>query len=248
MEWVPAVIMILGSIGGWIVAVIISSREIRKTFENAAKLDSAKSKRDLSLRAADEMIQALRGMERAYSEFSEWYGTTVQTVKIDAQDNAVSHDWLNEFEAEVFLRWNKTWRSGAEVAITFETWQIVLSPFKGIHEELANANLRFIMSIQSLRPFIVVLNAETWLRLQQCADSLKETRLDIACYIMDFVKELQNYFHSPLFGGVTIPPRQPTDPKYKVLTLSANCSRNSRPPGSDAVGPDEVPLSTGKNS
>lgn len=59
------------------------------------------------------------------------------------------------------------------------------------------------------------LNNEQMLKIE--IDSLVDTCADLQMYIIDFKKVLQNNFYKK-YGLPLLKQRQPTDPKYKVLT------------------------------
>ncbi|HEX9750538.1 MAG TPA: hypothetical protein VGB22_04525 [candidate division Zixibacteria bacterium] len=217
-QWGQVLLTIAIAVGGWMVAFWVSNRQVRKTFERSARLADKQAKCEMSMTAADEMIKSLREMERAYGDFVEWISTRSAVLKWEASKLSIPVRSLADFQKETVERWRSTVSAGTACGQTFESRQVILNRFLPFHDKLSSVNLRFIESIGALFPLLSPRAAKDWDALKDQLGQLKELSWDVTCYTHDFIVGLQNEFHSPLYGYL-IPRRQPTDPRYKVLSV-----------------------------
>jgi hypothetical protein len=206
------------SIGGWIVGFWTSSCQVRKSFELSVKLDRERAARELSDRAAGEMIAALRTMAQAFADFDHWFREKANSLRQQAAKGGVPLQTHIDFQNEFLERWGKTWGTGTTEGFAFDSRQVILNSFVGFQKELGEANLRFIHEIQSVSPLFYPKTDGGWESLVAESAKCSEICWDVRSYAYDFTVELQNLIHSPLFN-YKIPARKPADPKYKVLTL-----------------------------
>lgn len=204
------------AIGGWIVGFWTSSRQIKRSFELSAKMDRERMSRELSFKATEEIIQVLRNMADEFNDFDQWFRSSILSLRLESSKSEIPLQTFVDFQKEFLERWRKTSNSGIALSFAFESRQVILHPFLEVKKELAATNLRFIKGIDNVTSPFCPRTEEAWDKLQ--AESAKFTEIcwDVIAYARDFQSELQNLVHAPLFG-YEIPPRVPTDPKYKVL-------------------------------
>jgi hypothetical protein len=220
ISWQTLITVVL-SIGGWIVGFWTSSRQIRKNFELSVKLDRERATRELSDRAAGEMIAALCTMEQAFADFDHWFREKVNSLRQQAARGGVPLQTHIDFNNEFLERWGKTSGAGITEVSVFESRQVILNAFVGFQKDLGGASLRFTTEIQGVVPLFFPETDSGWESLVAESAKFSDICWDVRCYAYDFTVELQNLVHSPLFG-YKIPARKPRDPKYKVLTLDGS--------------------------
>lgn len=209
---------------GWWIAITNLNKQHRRNLD----LDNQKFKREMQIKTADEAIKLLAKSREALGELNLYLILLPGDLKMRYAVNFETHlkrwDKPNE---QVLQLWDNASKIVFEFTYFFESREIVLNQFLDMKQVILDKMSDIRPGVSDYSQYVgsiyyskylsrTVLVEDEFTNLEIKTKEFNEHVYDLLSYIHDFNIELQNTFLSKTFG-YSIPERQPTDPKYKVL-------------------------------
>ncbi|MEK5505584.1 hypothetical protein MKX46_07260 [Paenibacillus sp. FSL P4-0113] len=212
------------AIVGWWIAITNLNKQHRRNLE----LDKQKFVREMQIKTADEAINLLAKSRGSLGELNLYLILLPGDLRTKYAVNFEIHNSRWEKPNEQVLKlWEKSSKSILEFTYFFESREVVLNKFVGMKDiyleqlseirEVIGRYSEYLGGIYYSRYLNgIVLSEEELIDFENRTKEFNEYIFDFLGYVHDFIIELQNAFLSETFE-YSIPVRQPTDPKYKVL-------------------------------
>jgi hypothetical protein len=209
---------------GWWIAITNLNKQHRRNLE----LDKQKFIREMQIKTADEAINLLAKSRDSLGELNLYLILLPGDLRTKYSVNLEIHSSRWEKPNEQVLKlWEKSSKSILEFTYFFESREVVLNKFVGMKETYleqlseireATGNYSEYLGRIYYSTYLngIVLSEEELIDLENKTKEFNEYIFDFLGYVHDFIIELQNAFLSETFG-YSIPIRQPTDSRYKVL-------------------------------
>ncbi|GIO83258.1 hypothetical protein J25TS5_01900 [Paenibacillus faecis] len=211
---------------GWWIAITNLNKQHRRNLE----LDNQKFVRDMQIKTADEAIRLLTKSRESLGELNLYLMLLPGDLRMKyAVDFDITINRWEKPNEQILQLWDNSSRAILEFTYFFESREVVLNQFTEMKQVYLDqlGEIRKIVSMYSEYLGTIyyskylsgeVLSEEEMSIFETKTNEFNEYVYDFLAYIHDFIVELQNTFWSNSFG-YSIPVRQPTDPKYKVLRV-----------------------------
>ncbi len=217
-------ISVLIAITGWWIAITNLNKQHRRNLD----LDNQKFVRDMQIKTADEAIKLLAKSRESLGELNLYLILLPGDLRMKyAVDFEISISRWKKPNEQILQLWEDSSKAILEFTYFFESREIVLNQFTEMKQVYLDqlGEIRTIISKYSeylgsiyYSKYLsgIVLSEEEMRVFETKTNEINEYVFDFLAYIHDFIVELQNSYLSKPFG-YSIPVREPTDPKYKVL-------------------------------
>ncbi|OXM82506.1 hypothetical protein [Paenibacillus rigui] len=219
------IVSILTAIIGWWLAV----RNLNKQHQRSLELDKQKFRRELQIKTADEAIKLLAQGQEILGDIHLFLIQFPGDLKFQySLTIEITHPRWDNPHVQLISLWDRARKACFDFCYFFESREVILNEFTEMKYDFQNKISETNKVLLDFNTYISQVYYSKYkqdirltpFELDQLTEKTNETAsyiLDLISFIFDFNVELQNAFLSETFG-YEVSRRQPTDPKYKVLT------------------------------